>query len=509
MKLINTLFTALLILFLGNLVYSQTTFRGLVAHAIRVDEGCNYQEPDPPFVPWSGSFLRDAVVRVNTFPTMSRCTATFPYVTLGETCSTTSADFPIGFGGNWECTVASPQNIVQLICSVPGNSVADWQNGVGFDDLSILSLYVNGQQIDFINPFLKIAADVNGDGSIDAGDFAPMNAIINGDAANIPSGSPWQIMWSYLINQGNQASGFNDVFCEDPLSSEIDYPNYLNGRTECGWIGVPRGGWPSTFVFQDAFLAIKRGDLNYNTQGLAPTNSGSKHLVSDGFQWNVQYDQTSAMLSLEISVDQSNVENSQLHGFLIQNESDQYLPLADPRLSKDQLRADDRKQLHWFDSEAVAAGHLTFQMQLPTTNSTALTKIVADWINKVEITPLFRNLEREQELVKAGLIRYNNAEFSADMLDAKSSLFVNAFPNPSFDQRVTLDIQLAEEWSAPFSKAEITFFGIDGRIIQTQTINLASKNHREEFLLPTDHKGLVLWQVKTANNTANGKFVIQ
>jgi hypothetical protein len=145
----------------------------------------------------------------------------------------------------------------------------DWVNDVTTADIVWLTRYILG--VESLNPFQKLAADVNRDGELSISDIIDIKRLILGlnvEFNNYPSG-PWQFVPEVVSQDPN--------FLGDPFNMLLDGTAYTN---EAPYI-------KSDFFFTPVlgetagFDAYKLGDVNGSsmetlTEGIVPSGSCSK-----------------------------------------------------------------------------------------------------------------------------------------------------------------------------------------------------------------------------------------
>lgn len=210
-------------------------------------------------------------------------------------------------GGNISCTTQTDAvgKYVTQICNFPSSNsnvriLPDkefdgiYLNGVTTNDLVLISKHINGLQL-LPTPYMMIAADANGSGSITATDVSIIRKLILGITAGpnssiaLPAGN-----WRFISRQWVNDPGFGQQFSDgNPFDATLVDPynnatrKYLTSPGFESWMDYTRLITSEPAAQQDdawSFYAIKVGDVNCNALvEFAPSSGGeSSFLVSGG-----------------------------------------------------------------------------------------------------------------------------------------------------------------------------------------------------------------------------------
>lgn len=192
----------------------------------------------------------------------------------------------------------------------PGNSAANsavqkLTNGVTTLDILLGTKHILGvEELD--SPFKKIAADVNGSGTITTLDMVQMRQVILGIVDNFPSQTPsWRLLpQHYLSSAFNFSTGFflNPFDVQNQVSGHA-YPNYLDQFDIMISASDPAFSNSETW----SFIAIKMGDLNGNavlSSSGNPNFGGSSVQNLTGGNSNFAFNEWD-MIEVEFQVKQS------------------------------------------------------------------------------------------------------------------------------------------------------------------------------------------------------------
>ncbi len=168
--------------------------------------------------------------------------------------SNTNGDYTINTGGP-----------IPMFLTINPVRDSNHKNGVTVFDAALISGHVSGNQI-FLDPFKRLAADVDNSGSVDAVDILKVQRLVTNITLRFPEVNSWRFVPQHFLNQPDFVTQFN----AEPLA--VDFQGFC--YKDCGNSYMDKVTFDITLGDISAigaldFRPFKMGDVNcsfnYNT----------------------------------------------------------------------------------------------------------------------------------------------------------------------------------------------------------------------------------------------------
>jgi len=352
--------------------------------------------------------------------------------------------------------------------------------GLSSIDMVILQRHLLGIE-SFSNPFMRVAADINRDGSVDLTDFIQLRALILGRRELYPTGSPWRFVAGNWDGTGDPeeeivlselaACSFDHDFVGLRLGDLNDSYGADAGAGNGGRSHVTHTGRPvSMELFRQSFQAGEEVTVAVNLPDAADYVGGQL-----GLGWNTS--------TLEY-LDQSSLELDDNGNFRIEED---YLWLAWGNvLAEDEVVTLRFRAL----TDGQLGGNIFFA------NDVALAEEVYD--QDLEVHPLLLEWKDEVDTGEVDL----GIEPQV-MVPGTASVLLGVLPNPARNfTRLGISLSKAQN-------VEVTITDLNGRLLKSGTSRVDPGEQWIRVDVDGWPSGIYLFNITTLDGNLSGRIVKQ